>query len=188
MTACTDESLLVLPSRSGSRLIRVMARSKGVWAIVGIVVIASALLPTVAKAPVALLLAGVLMAPVVRGLRDPATATAVESLRWRDPTQAVRFDGGVRREDSRGRWRQVRCVVRGTELMIGSYWRRSRAPQVVSIKSSSVTSVTTSELRDGLKPGLMSVIHLRLANGSTLQLAVDRELAEAVSGTLTAHA
>lgn len=187
MTGSSERPLLVLPSRSASRLLQAMAKSKKVWAALGGILVVAILLPAAAKAPVALVLAGVLLVPIVRGLKDPATTEAVGSQRWRDPAQAVRFDGSLRRSGSRSRWRQVRCLISGAELLVSSYWRRNQPPQVISLNSSEITSVATSTVRDGLKPGLMRIIRLQLADGSTLQLAVDLAVAEAVQGALAAH-
>ena len=142
-----------------------------------------------ARLPAAICLALVLTVPVATRMRDRGVEAAVNSRRWTDPSQAVRFDCLVRRCHGMGRlrWRQVRCVLTDAELATVSYWGRDQTPARTSIKGSRIVAVTSSRAPDGLKAGVFQVIHLELADGSILLLAVDRFTAVAVEGALRAQ-
>jgi hypothetical protein len=184
--------VLVFPSRSASRLLRLLFTASGlkVWgALVGILTL-TAFLPGAAKLQAALVLALGLTAAVLARLRDPALEAVVQSRRWADPSQAIRFDGVLGRIEGRGRtrWRRVRCLLDGSDLVTTAYSRQHHDPAKTSIGGSRVLAVTSSLAADGVKGGSFRIIHLQLADGSRLMLAVDPFAVAAIEGALKAHA
>ncbi|WP_270889890.1 hypothetical protein [Pedococcus sp. 5OH_020] len=167
-----------------------MVTSKKIWAAVVAILLATALVPAMAKAPVSLALAGVFLVPLVRRLQDPEVVAIGQSQRLHDPAQGVGFTGSIERKNGSrpSRWRQVRCLIKDSELLIYPYWQHQGQPEVISIRASRIESVTPSRASDGLKPGVLRVIDLKLADTASLRLAVDAQIAQQVRAALEAHA
>lgn len=178
----------VLPSRSAGRLLRLMVTSKKIWAAVVAILLVTALVPAMARAPVALALAGVFMVPLVRRLQDPAVVATGQPQRPYDPAPGVAFTGRTARKNGSrlSRWRQVRCLIKDSNLLIYPYWHRGQ-PLIISITASKIASVSPSRASDGLKPGLLSVIDLEPADTASLRLAVDAQVAQQVLAALEAN-
>jgi hypothetical protein len=168
---------------TASHLLRLLLRSKRAWGALVIILIAAALVPGVAKIPVALVLAALVLVPVLRTLqsqsRDATPDGAV------GPDHSLRFDG-LRGEPGKGRtrWSQVRCLVDGSDLRITSFWQRGKST-VVSLDGAALISIQASSPRDvNLKSGRMRIIEIKLSDASTLRLAVDLSIVDDVKAAL----
>lgn len=173
-----------LPNRAtASHLLRLILTSRRAWVAVVVIVAATALVPAVAKFPVALVLSTLVVVPVLRTLQRGSTDGTPDGGVGRGRPR--HFDG-FRGEPGKGRtrWSQVRCLVDGSELRITSFWRPGRQT-VVSLGGAVLTSIQASGPRDmNLKSDRMRIIELELNDGSALRLAVDVSIVDDVTAAL----
>ena len=173
-------------SRGGGKALLGLLGRKRFWGALILIIIAAIVVPTVAKVPVTLALSITLIGPLLNRSRSLQAAEAAFAGGPVRPGAGARFVG-FRGEETSGRirWRQVRCVVKGADLEMASYWRRGKAPDVVSMANARVTSTRMSAREDrNLKRGQASIIEFALDNGSSLQLAVDAVIAGDVRALL----
>jgi hypothetical protein len=173
-----------LPNQgTASYLLRLLLTSKRAWGALAIILIATALLPGVAKIPVALVLAALVVVPALRTLQSQSRDVTPNGRAGL--AHSLRFDG-FQGEPGKGRtrWSQVRCLVDGSDLRITSFWRPGRQT-VVSLNGAVLTSIQASDPREGnLKSGRMRIIELKLSDASSVRLAVDLSILENVQAAL----
>jgi hypothetical protein len=172
------------PRLTAGQVLRDAFKSPRCWGALILTLMVVSIVPTAAKTPVAMALAALLVAPAMRMAQPPVGSPLAVPI---DPREGVNFDGfrGVQ-AGSRVRWQQVRCRIEGSELRMVSFWHKRRAPEVVSVRGAALLSIRMSEPRDlNLKPRRMSILDLRLFDGSSLQLAVDASLQHQVRSLLT---
>lgn len=171
---------------AASHLLLLLLRSKRAWGAVALILVATAVVPSIAKVPVALVLAAVLLAPLLRSLQGrPREGSPRRPV---DPARPVRFDGFQGEPGAkRTRWKHVRCLVEGSDLRISSFWHAG-APKVVSLDGAVLRSITASGPRDvNLKSDRMRIIELEISDAFTLLLAVDSSIEETVQAALRAR-
>ena len=184
MTDGSDEPHKLHNEGTASHLFGLLVRSKLAWVAVLAIVLVATIVPTIAKVPVALVLAAFLLVPLLRNLQV-RPGIPDEPVTYRASTRGISFEGFKGEQGPKGtKWRQVRCVVEGSELRMSSFWHKGEV-EVISIKDARIVGVSPSGVRDlNLKSGRMRILDLELVTLHTLRLAIDCSIEEPVRATL----
>jgi hypothetical protein len=166
------------------KVFRRAAGSRQFWTTLIAILLVTALLPTPAKAPVAMVLSGVLLVPAMQRAQVwPMGRTQGEDLA--PPDGPIQFAGFIWCSD-RARWSQVRIVIDGPELRSAPYWRlRTPPPTVLTLTAAEPVSARISSRHDlPLKPGRMRILDYRLGDGTALRVAAELSIADEVTAAI----